>query len=99
MLSFKEAWEREVEMQRKEYFDRVGGSPSSSTPPLRPGARPLPVPAPASYTQAWSELGGMSRIRAQQDYERAVKAQQDMYTGKNSKRFMAAIEKLERFRG
>ena len=98
MLTFKQAWEDELEMQRKEYYARVG-SPSYSSPPLRPGARPLPVPAPASYTQAWSELGGMSRIRAQQDYERAVKAQQDVYTGKSRKRFMAAIEKLERFRG
>jgi hypothetical protein len=44
-------------------------------------------------------LSGMSSIFAKECYEREVKAQRDVYTGKSRKRFMDAIEKLERFRG
>jgi hypothetical protein len=91
MKSFKQEWERELEQQRKDYFDRVGYHSSSSLP--------LPVSAPAPYTQAWPELSGMSAIVAQENYKRAVKAQQDVYSGKSHKRFMDAIDKLERFRG
>ena len=97
MITFKEAWEREVEQQRKDYYDRIGDHPSSS-PPLRPNTRPPTIPRPVT-TQAWPELSGMSSIFAKECYEREVKAQRDVYTGKNRKRFMDAIEKLERFRG
>ncbi len=94
MITFKEAWEREVEQQRKDYFDRVGYH-SKGSPPLRFNTKPSTIPRPV-MTQAWSEASGMSRIIAQQHYEREVKAQQDMYSGKTHKHFMDAIEKLER---
>jgi hypothetical protein len=97
MITFNEAWEREVEKQRKDYFDRVGYH-SKGSPPLRFNTKPSTIPRPV-MTQAWGELSGMSRIIAQENYARSVKAQQDMYSGKTHKRFMAAIEKLERFRG
>jgi len=76
MITFKEAWEREVEQQRKDYYDRIGDHPSSS-PPLRPNTRPPTIPRPVT-TQAWPELSGMSSIFAKECYEREVKAQREV---------------------
>ncbi len=97
MLTFKQKWEEEVEQQRKDYYNRIGDH-SYSSPPLRPTTRPTSIPYPVT-TQAWSEVSGMSSIFAKECYESEVKAQQDVYTGKSHKRFMDAIDKLERFRG
>ena len=43
-----------------------------------------------------NELSGMSAIFARENYKRSVKAQQDVCTGKSRKRFMDAVDKLER---
>ena len=45
MLTFKQAWEDELEMQRKEYFNRVGDH-SYSGLPLRATTRPPTIIRP-----------------------------------------------------
>jgi len=45
MLTFKQAWEDEVEQQRKDYYNRVGDH-SYSGPPLRATTRPPTIIGP-----------------------------------------------------
>jgi len=45
MLTFKQAWEDEVEQQRKDYNNRVGYH-SNSSPPLRATTRPPTIIRP-----------------------------------------------------
>ena len=76
MLTFKEAWEDEVEQQRKDYYNRVGDH-SYSGPPLRFNTRPPTIPSPVAYTQAWSDTGRhLERSMRNSSSRTAVKATQ-----------------------